>query len=315
VKINRRDFIKKSASIGAFSVFGIGLTSRFKTKRASIGRKAASIDISVAQGEDYFANTLKAVENLGGMEGFVPKGSKVAILANPQRNNPGAFTKPEVLQAAIKMCQQAGAGNITCISQLPDQNWEATGLKKVVLDEGAHIVIIDRSDESQFKTVLIPNGKALTEAQIMKEFFNYDVFIDMPITKDHAGNKFTGTMKNLMGLSSSKTNRSFHKKGWQTDINAIDHLEQCIADLNTIIQPDLCIVDATEFITTNGPFGPGEIVTPQKVIAGTDRVAVDSYCCSLWGLEGKDILQINKAFHHGLGEIDLNKVKIKEVSL
>ena len=28
---------------------------------------------------------------------------------------------------------------------------------------------------------------------------DYDVLIDMPITKDHAGNKFTGTMKNLMG--------------------------------------------------------------------------------------------------------------------
>ncbi|HZX11372.1 MAG TPA: DUF362 domain-containing protein, partial [Acidobacteriota bacterium] len=261
------------------------------------------------------ANTMRAVENLGGMEVFVPKGSKIAILANPQRNNPGAFTKPDILRAAIQMCQQSGAASITCISQLPDQNWEATGLKKVVEDEGANLIIVDKSDDSQFRTVPVPKGKILTEAQIMNEFFNYDVFIDMPITKDHAGNKFTGTMKNLMGLSSPKTNRSFHKKGWQTDINAIDHLEQCIADLNTIIQPDLCIVDATEFITTNGPFGPGEIIKPKKVIAGTDRVAVDSYCCSLWGLEGKDILQITKAFNHGLGEIDLNQVKIKEVSV
>jgi uncharacterized protein (DUF362 family) len=213
------------------------------------------------------------------------------------------------------MCQQAGAGRIACISQLPDQNWEATGLKKVISDEKADLIIVKGSDESQFKTLPVPNGKVLTEAQIMNELFKYDIFIDMPITKDHAGNKFTGTMKNLMGLSSQKTNRSFHKQGWQTEVNAIDHLEQCIADLNTVIQPDLCIVDATEFITTNGPFGPGEIIKPKKVIAGTDRVAIDSYCCSLWGLEGRDILQITKAYDHGLGEIDLSKMKIKEVSV
>jgi len=291
------------------------LLSGCKKKPASTEKQVSDVDIAVVQGEDYSNNTVKAVENLGGMRAFMPEGARVAILANPQRNNPGAFTKPEVLRAAIAMCREAGAGKIACISQLPDQNWEATGLKKVISDEEAELVIVNGSDESQFKTVPVPNGKALTEAQIMSELFEYDVFIDMPITKDHAGNKFTGTMKNLMGLSSQKTNRSFHKQGWQTERSAIDHLEQCIADLNTVIQPDLCIVDATEFITTNGPFGPGEILRPKKVIAGTDRVAIDSYCCTLWGLEGKDILQITKAYDHGLGEINLSKVKIKEVSV
>ncbi|MBD3414556.1 MAG: DUF362 domain-containing protein [Candidatus Aminicenantes bacterium] len=314
-KINRRDFIKKSASMGALSFLGWGVTSSCTSQQTAMKEQAGAVDIAVVQGQDYALNTTNAVDHLGGMDAFVSSGDKVAILANPQRNNPGAFTKPDLLQATIQMCNQAGAQSVTCISQLPDQNWEATGLKKVVSDQGAGLVIVDRSDDSQFKTVSIPKGTALREAQIMNEFYNYDVLIDMPITKDHAGNKFTGTMKNLMGLSSGKTNRSFHKKGWQTDINAIDHLEQCIADLNTIIQPDLCIVDATEFITTNGPFGPGEIITPQKVVAGTDRVAVDSYCCTLWGLQGKDILQITKAFNLGVGEMDLSKVRIKEVSV
>ncbi len=50
-----------------------------------------------------------------------------------------------------------------------------------------------------------------------------------------------------------------------------------------------------------------------KIIAGVDRVAVDSYSCTLWGLEGKDIIMIQRGYEHGLGEIDLTKVKIKEV--
>jgi uncharacterized protein (DUF362 family) len=92
-------------------------------------------------------------------------------------------------------------------------------------------------------------------------------------------------------------------------------MDQCIADLNTIIKPDLCIVDATEFITTNGPFGPGKIHKPKKVVAGTDRVAIDAYCSTLWGLNPRDIFMIRYAHEHDLGEIDLNKVSIKEIKV
>jgi uncharacterized protein (DUF362 family) len=149
---------------------------------------------------------------------------------------------------------------------------------------------------------------------IMKEFFNNDVFIDMPITKDHAGNKFTGTMKNLMGLNFATHNRSnFHKENWTTDPDAIRHLENCIVDLNVPIKPDLCIVDATEFIITNGPMGPGEVIKPRKVIAGTDRVALDAFCTTLWDIRVQDIICINEAHKRGLGNMDLSQATIKEI--
>ena len=88
-----------------------------------------------------------------------------------------------------------------------------------------------------------------------------------------------------------------------------------INDLNTIIHPNLCIIDATEFITTNGPNGPGKLKKLQKVIAGTDPVAIDTYCAKLFNYNPKDIIAINKAFEHGIGEMDLNKVNIKEVEV
>lgn len=304
-EINRRSFIKKSAAIGITSVVGGSIIP-------SIVFGETSPDISVIQGTDYFKNTMQAVSNLGGMGKFVSKNAKVAILANPQRNNPGAFTCPEVLRAVIKMCKKAGAKEISCLSWLPETNWESTRLKKVVNDEGAILIIANRKDEGLFKSVPVPKGKELKEARIMKTFFDFDTFISVPITKDHAGNKFTGTMKNLMGLNSPVNNRTFHKKDWTTNPNSIEYLDQCIADLNTIIKPDLCVVDATEFIITNGPFGPGKIFKPQKVVVGTDRVAVDAYCSTLWDLKPKDIFMIKKAHEHGIGEIDLNNVKIKE---
>jgi uncharacterized protein (DUF362 family) len=305
-KISRRSFMKQSAAIGASTIIAPSLIS---STPSAHGEDA----ISVVEGDDYYSNTIKAVEALGGMGHFVSAGKKVAILANPQRNNPGAFTKPPLVAAVIEMCREAGAAEVACISWLPAQNWKATGLTKVVEDGGAKLTVVDSKDESLFTPVPVPMGKALKEARVMNELSKYDVLIDMPITKDHAGNKFTGTMKNLMGLNSPKSNRTFHKEDWQTNIDSITHLDQCIADLNTVIASDLCVVDATEFIITNGPFGPGEIHKPKKIVAGTDRVAIDSYCCTLWDLEPKDIIMIVKAHEHGIGEMDLGKIHVNEL--
>jgi uncharacterized protein (DUF362 family) len=123
-------------------------------------------------------------------------------------------------------------------------------------------------------------------------------------------------MKNLMGLNSRDHNRAnFHKPNWTTDPAAIEHLDKCIADLNTAVKPTLNIVDATEIIRTNGPMGPGELIKPLKVIAGVDRVAIDTTCASILGLKGEELAQIKKAYEKKLGEIDLAKVKILEVKV
>jgi uncharacterized protein (DUF362 family) len=307
-ELTRRDFIKTSAAVGAGSVLGGGLLPHIVSGEETV-------DIVVVKGEDYFESAVKAVELLGGMETFVPKHSKVAILANPQSGNPGTFTKPDVVRAAIRMCKAAGAKKVSCISWLPEEHWEKTGIKKVIDSEGVGLVVSDLKDESLFRPVPVPRGKALKEARVMKTLFDYDVLIDMPITKDHSGNKFTGTLKNLMGLNSPKSNRTFHREDWKTNPDSIRHMEQCIADLNTVIHPDLCVVDATEFIVTNGPFGPGKLHKPRKIVAGIDRVAIDSYCSTLWGLNPKDIIAIHEAHEHGIGEMNLKQVKIKETEV
>jgi len=76
-----------------------------------------------------------------------------------------------------------------------------------------------------------------------------------------------------------------------------------------------CLADATEFITTNGPFDPGKIIKPQQVIAGVDGIAVDSYCSTLLGLSGEDVIMIRKGHEQGFGEIDLKKIKIKKIKI
>jgi len=102
------------------------------------------------------------------------------------------------------------------------------------------------------KRVSITNGRHLKEAEVAKELLECDVFINMPIAKDHTGVRFTGTMKNMMGASPYSTNGYFHHgSGASGYYDDVEFLSQCIADLNLVRQPDLCLFDGTEVITTN----------------------------------------------------------------
>lgn len=311
--IERREFLRTGLRAGLTTAVAGSLLHRFGLSPLGAQDKQLP-DVAAVAGEHYGLNAAKAVELLGGMGRFVPQNSRVLILANVQSSHPGTFTNPAVVRTVIRLCKEAQAKEINLVSLQALKNWESTGLAQVAAEEGAELKLVPR-DESNFKAVPVPSGKTLREARIMNIFFDHDVFINMPVTKDHAGNKFTGTMKNLMGLNASPSNRTFHKENWQTDAGAIEHLDQCIADLNTVITPSLNVVDATEFITTNGPFGPGEIARPKKVVAGVDRVAIDAYCASLWGLRGDDIIMIKRGQDHNLGRLNLKTVRIKEMSV
>jgi uncharacterized protein (DUF362 family) len=262
-------------------------------------------------GADYEKAAVKAIKLLGGIRKFVPRGAKVALLPNVQSRHPGSFTKPEVLRAVIRLCKKAGAAEVNCLSWQTAKQWEDTGLKSVIDAEGAGLRLFEK-DEALFKPVVVPGGVVLKEARVLAALYDHDVLINMPITKDHAGNGFTGTMKNLMGLNSPGNNRTFHRPNWKTDPGDIAHLDQSIVDLNKAVKPALNVVDATEFIVTNGPFGPGEILKPQKVVAGTDRVAIDAYCAGLRRLNPADVVHIKRGAEQGLGQIDPAKAGVKE---
>jgi len=311
--INRRDFIRKSLKAG-LSVAAAGpVLARF-SQTSLLAQVKVPVDVAAVSGSDYLKNTIKAVETLGGMKRFVPKGSRVALLPNVQSRNPGTFTKPEVLRAVVRMCREAGAKEVNILSWQPLKSWEDCGLSRPAAEEGAALKLFDLKEEN-FKKVPVPDGKNLREVMILNELDRNDVLINLPITKDHAGNKFTGTMKNMMGLNSRPSNRTFHKENWTTDTNAIEFLDQCIVDLNMVLKPTLNIVDATEFIISNGPMGPGDLHKPQKVVAGVDRVAVDAYCCTLWGLKAENIFMIKQADGQGLGRMSLAALKVQEIKI
>jgi uncharacterized protein (DUF362 family) len=310
-KITRRHFIKSSAVFGVST--SIGSSSLAGIFDQSLTQYMNN-DVTVTIGTDYFESTQRAIDLLGGMSQFVPKNSRVLLLGNVWRT-PGTYTKPDIFRAIACMCRDAGARKITCVSMMEQKNWQQTGNAAALEKEGVELRLFDYKEYSRFSPVAIPGGVILKEAEIIKEVYDHDVLINVPICKDHVDTVFSCTMKNLMGLNSYRNNRKFHIEQAEHGIDIATHLAHCIVDLNTVIVPTLNVVDATEFIVTNGPMGPGKIIKPRKIVAGVDRIAIDAYCIRLLDKNCADVPKILKGYKQGLGEMNLAKVRVHEESI
>ena len=302
-KITRRKFVKTSAAIGGTTIIGSQFPGILKA-----GVPDGSPDIVTMTGNNLMENMHKLLEPIGGIETFVSSGSKVGVLLNSPWIHPGTFTYPDVALSVIKLCIEAGAKEIVCFKPVRDGYWsESEYFTNMEKDINKITYCDERID------VVIQNGVELKNASIYKGFMEVDVFINIPVAKHHAGTNYSGILKGLMGVSSSDTNRHMHSPDGEYTYANYEYLSQCIADLNLIRQPDLCIVDAIECVQNNGPRGPGETIKPNLVLAGIDPVAIDIYGSNLIGIDPTDVLTCDKSYEHGLGKKDINDISVVEL--
>jgi len=302
-KITRRKFVKTSAAIGGATIIGSYIPGVLKA-----GIPNENPDIVTMPGDNLMENMYKILEPIGGIEKFVPKGSTVGVLLNSPWIHPGTFTHPDVALSVIRLCFEAGAKEVVCFKPVRDGYWLESQYAKSMEKDIEKISYCDERIE-----VVIPDGVELKNASIYKGITDVDVFINIPVAKHHAGTNYSGILKGLMGVSSSNTNRHMHSPDGEYTYANYEYLSQCIADLNLIRQPDLCIVDAIECVQNNGPRGPGETIKPNLILAGTDPVVLDVYGANLIGIDPIDVLTCVKASEHGLGKNDISDITIMEL--
>ena len=295
-RITRRVFIKQGMLLAGGMLGGLAL-------KPAVAGAAAKPDIFVVQGTNYYDNTIKAVDGVGGIDQIVTRGSRVGLLVNLSFMNIGAHVHPDMTVAIARMCFDAGAKEVVLIKS------PAWGYyRRARSDKQSKDVIKQlKSPSGDYKKISIKGAVALTKASIMKDLLECDVFINTAIVKSHSATFITAGLKNMMGSAPFSTCLYFHKGKDQK------HLAQCIADINLVRKPDLCVMDATEVLATGGPHGPGLVKRPRKIFAGRDPVAIDTYSTRLLGIDPQRILMLDYAARHGLGKKDLNKVRIKEI--
>ena len=300
-RISRREFLKKAAIRGLAAYTAPML---LKTGMA----EETYPDLVLVEGENPAQIVRKAVEAIGGMKRFVRRGDIVAVKPNiawNRRPEQAATTNPDVVAEVVKMCLEAGAKQVKVFDlpcESPRMTYRRSGIEKAAKKAGAKVIY---PDKRKIKEVAIPEGENIKSWPMFTEALEADVLINIPIAKHHTAARLTMAIKNLMGVLGGERG-ALHP-----------HLHQNLADLSTRIKPHLDILDAYRIMIAHGPTGgrPQDVKLAKKVIVGTDIVAVDSLGATLFGLKGEDIGYIRNAHRMGVGEINLDKLKIERLKI
>jgi uncharacterized protein (DUF362 family) len=178
--------------------------------------------------------------------------------------------------------------------------YSKSGIAQQVQAAGGQMVTMS---SRKYVSTQIPAGKWLKKTDVYDEILKADILINVPIAKSHGSSRITAGMKNLMGVVRDRP--AMH-----------GNLGQAIADLNTLIKPDLTVVDCVRILASHGPSG-GKLSYVKKldtVVAGTDIVAADSYIATLFGLKPSDLAYVKLGDAMGLGRSDLSSLTIEELS-
>ena len=310
--MKRRDFLKTSAVAGA------ALSLNFDGLQAALSSNTVAVekapDLVAVMGGEPAAMLDKALEALGGIGKFVKKGQKVVIKPNigwDRAPEMAGNTNPELVAALVKKCLGAGAQKVTVFDHTCD-NWqkcyETSGISDAVKKAGG--IMMPGNDEKYYKEVAIPGGVTLKNAKIHESLIEADVWINVPVLKNHGGAKLTCAMKNYMGIVWDR--RYFHS----------NDLQQCIADICTWNKkPVLNIVDAYRIMHKNGPQGKSlsDVAQLKTLIASTNIVATDTAALRFFNQVEK--LDISAVGHIGKGEAlklgtsNLDKLTINRIKI
>jgi len=251
----------------------------------------------------------QGISALGGMSAFVKEGQTVVIKPNigwDRTPEQAADTNPKLVARIIEHCFKAGAKKVYVFDNTCD-NWQKcytnSGIEKAVKDAGGQMV--PGNTENYYKAVSVPAGKRLKNAKEHQLLLESDVFINVPVLKNHGGATLTMGMKNLMGAI-------WDRRFWHQN-----DLHQCIADYVTYRKPDLNIIDAYRVMKRNGPRGvsTNDLIEMKAQLISTDIVAIDAAGAKMFGLEPADIGHIKIANEMGVGNMNLDALKIKRIKI
>lgn len=298
----RRDFIK--GTLAALTAPGIVLSGILSPVREAGAAEASRL--AVMEREDPFDATVGAVERLGGMASFVGSGATVLVKPNigwDRRVEQAANTHPEVIRALIDMSLDAGAARVIILDRTCNDArrcYRTSGVQAMVEGLSDGRVSLEFVRENRFRRVRFTRGKLIREWPLYSVALDADVIINVPIAKHHSISGVTLGMKNLMGLIGGNRG-TFHSQ-----------IGQKLADLTSALTPHLNVLDASRILFRNGPTGGRleDVKILNTVAASVDPVALDAFGTTLFGLRPEAISSTVAGHQMGLGEMDLNRVRI-----
>jgi uncharacterized protein (DUF362 family) len=307
--ITRRETIKKLLKIsGSLALTGAMTWPFQKTISAWAGSTNKKFIVEgIAQNREYSVRELarKVFEATGGIQKFVSKQDVVVIKPNISWARPpdlAATTNPEVLEAVVELCQEAGAKKIRIADHtIHDARrcFAITGAGMVAKKTGADLVYPRSSLMRNMKL----QGHRLDVWPVFLPLVEADKVINLPVAKVHSLSGLTLGMKNWIGAVGGR------RSALHQDI----HLT--IVDLAQFFNPTITLIDATRIMVSNGPSGGSrsDVAVSNRLILSDDPVAADAKASGLFNFRPQDIGFIRLGGKWGLGTTEFQKLRQHKV--
>ena len=251
------------------------------------------------------------VEQMGGMGRFVRPGERIVLKANLLRAAPpesAICTHPAVVEAVAKLVKEAGGTPVICDSPggalhkeaVLRSLYEKTGMAAAAAAAGAEL-----SMDSSTRTVSLPEGKVLRQAEIISPVAEADGVIDLCKMKTHVLMSMTGAVKNLFGVIPGLSKVGYHATHPDQETFA-----DVLLDLAGYVRPRLSLMDG--ILAMEGD-GPGSSGTPRQVgllLAAANPLALDTAAGAIMNLPRKDNPVLLAAERRGLTPCRMEDVEL-----
>ncbi len=312
--MDRRDFLRALALTGIATTVKPSEAFDLLMQTSENTATKQAYDMVAVMGGEPEVMFRHAIKEMGGMSKFVKKGQKVAIKPNigwDKIPEMAGNTNPKLVAEVVKQCFAAGAKEVIVFDHSCDdwrKCYKNSGIEEAAKMAGAKVV--PAHEESYYRTISLPLAKKLKTAKVHQAILDSDVWINIPILKNHGGAKMTISMKNMMGIV------------WDRGYFHENDLQQCIADICTLQKrPVLNVVDAYRVMKSNGPRGRSvsDVVLAKGLFISQDMVAVDTAAVKFFNqitnMPLEQVEHIANASKLKVGSMNLDKMNIKRIKL
>ena len=251
------------------------------------------------------------VEQMGGMGRFVRPGERIVLKANLLRAAPpesAICTHPAVVEAVAKLVKEAGGTPVICDSPggalhkegVLRSLYEKTGMAAAAAAAGAELAM-----DSSTRTVSLPEGKVLRQAEIITPVAEADGVIDLCKMKTHVLMSMTGAVKNLFGVIPGLSKVGYHATHPDHETFA-----DVLLDLTGYVKPRLSLMDG--ILAMEGD-GPGSSGTPRQaglLLASANPLALDTAAGAIMNLPRQDNPVLLAAERRGLTPCRMEDVEL-----
>lgn len=237
----------------------------------------------------------RAVDDLGGLE--LGRCKRIVIIPSLESchksEQSGSIVRIEVVEGIVRFIREKFGGNQIIIAcGAPDADSVFRNLGYSALAEKYRGLKLLNLNSCEKVKVLLPNSKIFGPIEFPEEFVLADAFISIATLRRHIHERLAAIWVNPFGVITSKYLR----------LKVQSYMAKALFDLNMLMWPSLCVVDAEFALEGMGPI-EGRPKHLGKILVGLHPVATDVAAAKIVGESPKSIPHLKYA---------MKQLKIKE---